>query len=258
MYAYDDTFFTMADRTAAIAADGLIRRFVEALPVGSVLDIGCGRGVWLAQWLRHGASEVTGVDGPYINAEALHIPRSSFIARDVTQPFSLGRKFNLVQSLETAEHLPEASAETFVDNLVGHGSRILFSAAIPGQGGEHHINEQPWEYWRAKFAARGYELYDFLRPRISNDTTIYFCYRFNSFLFADAAGAAALPASVKQSHVPPGVAIRDLLPGWLKLRMAATRHLPPAAIDLIARLKYRANALMHRPEQNERDSIKTL
>jgi SAM-dependent methyltransferase len=257
MYAYDNSFFSMADRTASISAEGLIRRFVETLPVGSVLDVGCGRGVWLVRWLRHGASEVTGVDGPYIEPESLHIPRSSFIARDIARPFSLGRKFDLVQSLETAEHLPEATAETFVDNLVGHGSLILFSAAIPGQGGEHHVNEQPWEYWRAKFAARGYELYDFLRPRIRDDASIYFCYRFNSFLFADGAAAAALPAAVKACRVPAGVPIRNILPGWLKLRMAAVRHFPPAAVDLIARLKYRANALMYRPARSDRSGIKT-
>jgi SAM-dependent methyltransferase len=225
----------------------LIRRFVEEMPVSSVLDVGCGRGIWLSQWLLHGASNVTGVDGPYIDAEMLRIPQSSFLARDVSQPFSLGRRFDLVQSLETAEHLPEASAETFIDNLIGHGSLILFSAAIPGQGGEHHINEQPWEYWRAKFAARGFELYDFLRPRICDDATIYFCYRFNSFIFAHGSTTQSLPAAVRASHVPAGVPIRDILPGWFKLRLAAVRHLPAPAIDLIARLKYRFHGMAHRP-----------
>src|SRR5580692_2807217 len=145
MYSYDDTFFAMADRTAAASAKGLIRALAEALPANSVLDVGCGRGVWLAQWLRHGATEVLGVDGPYIDAKMLHVPGSSFLARDISQPLSLGRTFDLVQSLEVAEHLAEANAETFIDTLTRHGSVILFSAAIPGQGGEHHINEQPWE-----------------------------------------------------------------------------------------------------------------
>jgi SAM-dependent methyltransferase len=246
MHSYDNVFFSVADRTATISAVGLIRRFAEALPVDTVLDVGCGRGVWLAQWLRHGASEVTGVDGSYIDAQSLHIPFSSFMARDVARPFSLGRKFDLVQSLETAEHLPESSSETFIDNLVGHGSRILFSAAIPGQGGEHHVNEQPWEYWRAKFAARDYELYDFLRPRICHDSTIYFCYRFNSFLFADRAAAQSLPPSVKDGHVPKGTPIRDILPTSIKLRLAVVRRLPTPAVDLIARLKYRVQSLINR------------
>jgi SAM-dependent methyltransferase len=257
MYSYDNSFFSTADGTAAISANGLIRRFVEELPVTSVLDVGCGRGVWLAQWSRHGATDVMGVDGPYIDVGMLHVPSSAFLARDVSQPFSLGRRFDLVQSLEVAEHLLEASADTFIDNLVRHGSLILFSAAIPGQGGEHHVNEQPWEYWRAKFAARGFELFDFLRPRIRHDGTIYFCYRFNSFIFAHLSAAQSLPAAVRASHVPAGMPIHDILPGWLKLRLAAVRHLPAPAVDLIARVKYRINTLMYRPGRPGRDGVES-
>ena len=224
------------------------------MPVAKVLDFGCGRGVWLAQRLRHGAKEVTGVDGPYVDPSRLAIPPAAFEARDVSRPFSLGRRFDLVQSLETAEHLPEASAETFIDNLVGHGPLVLFSAAIPGQGGEHHVNEQPWEYWRAKFATRGYELFDYLRPRICNDSTIYFCYRFNSFVFAHASAVETLPDAIRSAHVPAGVPISDILPSWLKLRMAAVRYLPSPAIDLIARLKYRFSAFTQRSERTRIES----
>jgi hypothetical protein len=63
----------------------------------------------------------------------------------------------LVQSLEVAEHLDAQAADEFVDNLVRHGRLILFSAALPGQGGERHINEQPLDDWRSRFLARGYE-----------------------------------------------------------------------------------------------------
>jgi 2-polyprenyl-3-methyl-5-hydroxy-6-metoxy-1,4-benzoquinol methylase len=143
MYVYDDEFFETADRTALVAADGLIRPLAEVLPIDSVLDVGCGRGVWLAQWLRRGATTVLGIDGPYIDAARLAIPQSCFISRDLAESFSLNRKFDLVQSLEVAEHLDASSADIFVDNLVRHGSLILFSAAIPGQGGEHQVNEQP-------------------------------------------------------------------------------------------------------------------
>ena len=241
MYSYDATFFSEADRTAARSANGLIRRLVQELQVSSVLDVGCGRGVWLAQWLQNGATDVLGVDGPYIDIGALHVPTSSFLAQDVSRPLSLGRHFDLVQSLEVAEHLPETCAEIFVDNLTRHSSVVLFSAAIPGQGGEHHVNEQPWEYWRAKFAARGFQLYDFLRPRICNDATIYFWYRFNTFIYAHS--GAALPAAVRTCHVPTGTPIQNILPGWLKLRFATVRRLPAPAVDLIARLKYRFNEM---------------
>src|SRR5205814_1764959 len=116
---------------------------------------------------------------------------------------------------------------TFVDNLTRHGSLIVFSAAIPGQGGEHHVNEQPWEYWRVKFADRGYEVFDFLRPRMREDRSIYHCYRFNSFIFAHRSIVPALPSSIRDSRVPPEVRLPDNMPASLRMRYAVVRMLPP-------------------------------
>jgi SAM-dependent methyltransferase len=245
-YVYGDHFFRTADQTAAAAAAGLLPQVAAEIPIRSVLDVGCGRGVWLAWWLRHGASDAVGVDGPYVNPEHLAIPRSAFQALDVSVPFSLGRQFDVVQSLEVAEHLDASCADTFIANLVAHGTLILFSAAIPGQGGEHHVNEQPWEYWRRKFAAHEFEVFDFVRPRIWDDQSIYFCYRFNSFLFAHRSRLAALPASVRQTHVPAGVPLRDDLPLGLRLRFAAVQRLPQPVVDQIARAKYRTSDFFSR------------
>jgi SAM-dependent methyltransferase len=240
MYVYDDGFFAQADETAAASAKGLIRHLAAELPVRSVLDVGCGRGVWLAQWLRSGATDIVGVDGPYVDVERLAISRSAFLARDVTEPFSLKRKFDLVQSLEVAEHLDPSRADTFIDNLVRHGPVILFSAAIPGQGGENHLNEQSWEYWRVKFASRQYELFDFVRPRVRDDSSIYFCYRYNSFVYAHQSVVASLPKAIRASHVPAAVPLHNELTPWLRFRFAAVRCLPRGVVDNIARVKYRA------------------
>ena len=62
---------------------------------------------------------------------------------NLANPVDLGRKFDLVQSLEVGEHLPKSAADTFVETLVKHGDVVLFSAASVGQGGHDHINEQP-------------------------------------------------------------------------------------------------------------------
>ena len=105
LYAYDNRFFDTADRTAAISADHVVRLLAEQLPVRSVLDLGCGRGVWLSIWQQHGAQDIQVVDGPYIDPERLHIPRAQFLARDLAQPLRLGREFDLVESLEVAESL---------------------------------------------------------------------------------------------------------------------------------------------------------
>ena len=244
MYAYDNKFYETADRTAATSADGLIRHLTDTLSIRNVLDIGCGRGVWLAQWLRRGATTVVGVDGPYIDRERLAIPQESFVPHDLATNLSLGQKFDLVQSLEVAEHINKSCSDTFIDNLVKHGSMILFSAAIPGQGGEHHINEQPLEFWRRKFAARKFEVFDYLRPLTRDDQSIYFCYRTNSLLFVHQSAINDLPAAIRETHVPALIPLHNELSLWLRFRFAMVRLLPQFAIDLISRIKYRARSFL--------------
>jgi hypothetical protein len=221
--------------SVGLTAAGLLTQLTAEIPIRSVLDVGCWRGVWLAWWLRHSASDVVGVDGPYVNPEHLAIPRSAFQALDVSVPFSLGRQFDLVQSLEVAEHFDASCADTFIANLVAHSTLNLSFGSDTGSGGEHHVNEQPWEYWRRKFAAHEFELFDFVRPRVCNDQGIYFCYRFNSFLFAHHSTVAAPPASVRQTHVAAGAPLRNDLPLVLRLRFAAVWHLPQPVVDQIAR-----------------------
>ena len=159
-YAYIDA----GSRRSARAVAGLL---LPEIKIGSLLDVGAGHGAWAAEWLAAGVGDALAVDGDYVRADQLAVPAKYFRAHDLAMPLDLGRRFDLVQSLEVAEHLPRARADLFVDNLVAHGDLILFSAAVPHQGGEHHVNEQPPQYWREKFAARGYQPFDFLRPRLA-------------------------------------------------------------------------------------------
>ena len=94
--------------------------------------------------------------------ENLPIPKKNFFAVDLKRPLQLERRFDLVLSLEVAEHLPEECAATFVESLIGLGSVILFSAAIPFQGGTHHVNEQWSNYWVKNFQEREYVVIDTL------------------------------------------------------------------------------------------------
>jgi hypothetical protein len=207
----------------------------DLLPVRSVLDLGCGRGVWLAGWLQRGATEVQGVDGPYVDQGKLRIPSASFMAHDLAQPLRLGRRFDLVESLEVAEHIPESASEAFVDNLACHSQLVLFSAATPGQGGENHVNEQPWEYWRRKFAMRGYDVFDFLRPRLIRDRSVYLWYRHNTFVYAHRSVVDALPEAIKACRIPAERDLIDTVPAWARARKALVRRLPRSAVDQLAR-----------------------
>lgn len=137
---------------------------------GSVLDLGCNTGWWLHWFINHGVTDVIGIDGTNMLAD-LKIPGESFICGDLTKPLALNRKFDLVLCLEVAEHLHEEHADHLVKIVTDHSDTIFWSAAVPGQGGWKHINEQPHEYWIEKFEKAGYsarELKDIL-PNMPHD-----------------------------------------------------------------------------------------
>jgi hypothetical protein len=95
----------------------------------------------------------------------------------------LGRKFDLALSLEVAEHLEPQFANVIVDTLTRHADAIIFGAALPMQGGTHHVNEQWPNYWIRKFEERGFECYDLIRPLFWNEARIAAFYIQNTFLF---------------------------------------------------------------------------
>lgn len=134
----------------------------------SVADFGCNNGQWLAEFVRSGIAAVVGVDGPGM-ADHLYFPRACFLQHDLREPLDLGRRFDLALCIEVAEHLPESAAGTLVDTLCRHADAILFSAATPGQGGFSHVNEQPHDYWTAKFRQRGYVAETAIRSLLSEE-----------------------------------------------------------------------------------------
>lgn len=240
MSGYDAAFMAYADQSSRHAARIVAGLLCGPLGVRSVLDIGCARGTWLSEWAALGVAEIQGVDGEYVDRDSLAIPREHFRAHDLAQVLELGRRYDLVQSLEVAEHLPAAASETFVDNLCRHASGlVLFSAAPPGQGGEHHVNEQPYEHWRAKFRARGYYAHDCVRPHIAGDSAISYWYRYNVFLYVHADRCRTLPEPLAATRVADGAALPDLAPRLFRLRRQLVRLLPPALRDGLARYKAR-------------------
>lgn len=173
------------------AAEVIVPRIMDLLAVTSVLDVGCGWGTWMSVFLNRGVRDVQGIDGDYIDKSKLQVAEEHFHAHDLRQPFSLGRKFDLVISLEVAEHLPKEYAETFVSSLCEHSDKIIFSAAIPGQGGQNHVNEQWADYWSRIFNRYGYRRFDAIRPAIWNLEDVDVWYRQNIFLYARDDGTPA-------------------------------------------------------------------
>jgi SAM-dependent methyltransferase len=234
MHVYDSHFFEYINTGARRSASAVISVVLRELAVTSVVDFGCGQGAWMAEWRARGIADVTGVDGSYVDPANLLVPADSFIAHDLTRPIALGRRFDLVQSAEVAEHLPPAAAPTFVDNLTAHGDVVLFSAAAPGQGGEHHVNEQPYEYWHRLFAVRGFELLDFVRPQLAGDRSIEPWYRYNTLVFVRTTRLPELSAALRASLVPLGQPIPDVSPALYRVRKRVIGVLPVWASTALA------------------------
>ncbi|MCW2934824.1 MAG: class SAM-dependent methyltransferase [Actinomycetia bacterium] len=182
---YDDAFYGSQAAGSRQSAKAVIPIVNEMMQPASVLDVGCGVGTWLAEWVSQGVSDVVGLDGDYVKQSSLQIPADKFIPTNLQKGFTLGRKFDLVSSLEVAEHLDAVYTDRFVESLTSHGDVILFSAAIPGQGGEHHVNEQWPPYWIEKFSRAGFKVFDAIRPQIWGNADIEPWYRQNIFIFSN-------------------------------------------------------------------------
>jgi SAM-dependent methyltransferase len=147
----------------------------------SLLDIGCGTGTWLRAAVELGVSDVAGVDGVHAPEGSLFIDKDKIAFLDLTAPFKLNRRFDVALCLEVAEHLPESSADILISSIVAHADTILFSAAIPGQAGQHHVNCRWPSYWQEKFNNHGFACDDSVRWQIWDDTRIEPWYRQNMF-----------------------------------------------------------------------------
>ncbi len=241
-HSYSSDFYDYIDAGSRASARAVAGLLLAEMRIGSLLDVGAGHGAWAAEWLAAGVGDVVAVDGDYVRRDQLAIPAERFIAHDLATPLDLRRRFDLVQSLEVAEHLPADKADLFVDNLVRHGDVILFSAAVPHQGGEHHVNEQPPEYWRTRFQERGYAVFDWVRPRIAGRREVKPWYRFNSYLYANAEGRKDLSSAILATEVPEGDPLKiggDL--SWT-LRRAAVRLIPSPLVKRIAMAKAQVEA----------------
>ncbi|HAB16009.1 MAG TPA: methyltransferase domain-containing protein [Verrucomicrobiota bacterium] len=190
----------------------------------SVVDVGCGSGTWAKAYLEAGA-DVLGVDGTYVRDDQLVFPRERFMRRDLVQPLVLDRRFDLVNCLEVAEHLPETRADGLVADLCRLGDVVVFSAAVPGQGGTHHINEQWPSYWLPKFRAQGFAAVDCVRPGIWNNPKVAWWYAQNAMAYVknerlsdyQSATAAAAPWPVDVVH--PRAYVRATVPSEMSPRM---------------------------------------
>jgi hypothetical protein len=158
-------------RSAKIVMEALYFKPVTAI------DVGCGLGEW-----NNGNREYFGIDHR-IRRKDLMILESQYMDCDLDKEFpSIQGPFGLCICLEVAEHLLPPRAELLVAFLCSLSDRVLFSAAIPHQGGVGHKNEQWQSYWAELFRKNGFGASEF-QPDIRANREVEPWYRNNLILY---------------------------------------------------------------------------
>lgn len=117
----------------------------------SLLDVGSGDGAMVNMARKIGV-EAYGLD---------ILPRPLWphlIQHDLRLPYDFGRTFGMVISIETAEHIDPDYTDVYLDTIARHITRkgvLIFSAAMPGQPGDGHVQLQQALWWRERLERRG-------------------------------------------------------------------------------------------------------
>jgi SAM-dependent methyltransferase len=188
---YNADFYAAREAGSASSAGAIVPLLIDTLRPSTVMDVGCGSGEWLAQFARSGVHDLVGVDGPWAKPAEEGLYR--FVAADLSQPFRISETFDLAISLEVAEHLPQSSASAFIGGLTALAPVIVFSAAIPHQGGTQHVNEQWPEYWAQLFGHHDFVPVDFVRPLVWSIGSIDWWYAQNTLLYVQEQHLRLLP-----------------------------------------------------------------
>lgn len=160
-------------------AELIVPVLIELFNPQSVIDAGCGLGAFLKIFIENGIEDVQGIEGSWLDESKLLVSNDRIRIADIEKGFDLDRKFDMALCLEVAEHINEEHATQLIHTLTTHSDIIIFSAAVPYQGGQNHVNEKWIDYWKQLFNARGYKMYDILRPRLWDVKDIYWWYRQN-------------------------------------------------------------------------------
>jgi SAM-dependent methyltransferase len=240
--SYDEGFYRVQASGSRRSAVPVVAVCIDLLHPASVIDIGCGVGTWGAEFKAQGVPTVTGVDGDYVDRGQLQISRDEFRARDLEQPIVLAERYDLAVCLEVGEHLTPERGPGLVEDLTSLAPAVLFSAAVPLQGGTSHINERWQDYWADQFLKHGYGPRDCIRPVVWDNPAVEPWYAQNMLLYISPAVELAPSPAMPLRLVHPGVFIQR---ASAPLTLSEVRRRTPETLLRIARrMNRRARSLM--------------
>jgi SAM-dependent methyltransferase len=181
--AYPPGFYAERETGSLRSARKIVPRLMALASPTSVVDVGCGTGAWLQAFAECGVTRLRGLDGDWVRPGMLLVEAADFRITDLEAPLAADEQFDLAMSVEVAEHLPDSRADPLVAFLTASAPIVAFSAAVPGQGGTGHVNEQWPEYWIRRFLTHRFIAIDALRWSVWQDRDIDWWYRQNLLLF---------------------------------------------------------------------------
>ena len=126
--------------------------FFKSKDVKSVLDLGAGPGLYSETLSKNGIL-ASCYDG---NPDTQTLSKGKCAIADLTFDLNFS-KHDWVLSLEVGEHLPKEYEDIFFGNIIRNSKHgIVLSWAVPGQGGDGHVNLQSNNYVKSKMASLGY------------------------------------------------------------------------------------------------------
>jgi SAM-dependent methyltransferase len=133
---------------------GIADRIAADMSPRRVLDAGCAMG-FLVETLRERGIDAQGIDLSEYAIEQVHAPVRPYCrVGSITE--DLGGDYDLIVSIEVAEHMPTRAAEEAIANICGHTADVLFSSSPIDYREPTHVNVHPPEYWAEQFARHGF------------------------------------------------------------------------------------------------------
>jgi len=148
----------------------------------TIVEFGCGPG-HLTRELDKININVTAIDGfsspEFKNTQKITFTKVDLNDQKALEQFLGNKKFDLAICTEVGEHLNPASSEHLIKYLTQSAPVVIFSAAVPGQGGHGHINCQPREFWHDLFTSNGFRLIDSFRQKLRDNEKLAMWYKLN-------------------------------------------------------------------------------
>lgn len=135
---------------------GLLDEILKLYSPTRIADLGCGDG-WYCKQIKNSYKNIIvyGFEGSFDMVK--HGVYEEIFNMDLSEPQTIGDKYDLVLCLEVGEHIPKEFEQNFLDNVKNFSSKdLILSWALPKQGGRGHVNELPLDYVKTEMIKRGF------------------------------------------------------------------------------------------------------